>query len=223
MRRASRLVRGRPCGKAVGQRSCHSVRGVGWSRSGSQPEQPGHHELHLFLRRRACADHGFLDLGWRELVHEETGARSGEEHDSARMPENDCCPDVSGVKHVFNRQHVWMVSLDQVNDAIVDVSQTLGEWVTRPRTNDAALDEHGLAWTCHASYHAVPSGRRAGVEAQDRHARAMSATSMSKFASTFCTSSSSSSSSRSLTSDSAVFPSTRTVVFGIHATSLSTT
>ena len=44
---------------------------------------------------------------------------------------------------------------------------------------------------------------------------------MSAFASTFCTSSSSSSASSSLTSASASFPSTRTVFFGIHASSAS--
>src|SRR6185503_5946567 len=133
------------------------------------------------------------------------------------------CAHVAGVEHVFHREHVGCVALQQLAHAVVDLAQARGEGIPRLRANHPAFDQRRAGRIVRAN-DAIPGQLSAGIDAEHDHAlAAMSATSMSKLAHTFCTSSSSSISSMSLSSVSAVLPSTLTVLFGTMTTGSAST
>src|SRR5215213_7899424 len=113
---------------------------------------------------------------------------------------------------------------DELRYAVEDFLQAAGKGIARPRANHSAFDKGDEPEP--VSLHDTITGvRRSGVDPENNHpvppALAISATSTSKFAQTFCTSSRSSSVSRSLKSESASFPSILTVFFGTIASSAS--
>src|SRR5262249_15310853 len=144
--------------------------------------------------------------------------------DAARMAEDDRGANVFRVEDVLHGERVGPVSRQQLGHALVDLVQSRCERIARARANHAAFDK-GDGPKPVSLYDTVSGGRRARIDAEDDHPStfAISATSMSKFAQTFCTSSRSSIVSRSLSSESASLPATCTVFFGTIANSASAT
>src|SRR5689334_11635676 len=57
---------------------------------------------------------------------------------------------------------------DELRDAVEDFAQSRWQWITRPRTNHATLDE-GRESPPVAAHHAVSCVGRAGIDAEDEH------------------------------------------------------
>src|SRR5262249_47746254 len=155
---------------------------------------------------------GLLDLGRRQLVDLDARLFAGEQHDAARVAEHHCGPHVLRVKNVFHGERVGRVAREELAHAVVNLPQPRGEWIARARADGAAFDK-GDEPRPVSLYDTIPGGRGAGIDAENDHPStfAISATSMSKFAQTFCTSSSSSIVSSSLSNESASLPATCTV------------
>jgi hypothetical protein len=102
---------------------------------------------------------------------------------------------------------------NELGDAVVDLAQAGGKGIARSCADDTALDQRRDAAVV-ASDDPVARVRGAWIDAENDQTFAISETSMSKFAQTFCTSSSSSSDSMSLRSVSASLPSSFTVDLG---------
>src|SRR5262245_12082864 len=211
---------GNPRAHHVRERRRHAVRGVARLGSSLETQEPREHELHLLLARSARSDHGLLDLGWRKLVNGEPGLLGGKEYDAARVPEYHGGPDILRVEHVLDRERGGPMAGNELGDAVEDLAEPSGQGITWSRANDAAFDQRCDAAVV-ASDDPVARVRGAWIDAEDDQTFAISETSMSKFAQTFCTSSSSSSDSISLRSVSASLPSTFTVDFGSIAISAS--
>ena len=112
------------------------------------------------------------------------------------MTEHDRRAHVLRIEHVFDRHRVGAVPRQHFLDAFVNFQQTLGQRILGRGADDAALHEGGDAAV--ERNHTVPrdGGARIDPEHQRRaHASAIASSSISKLASTFCTSSSSSSAS----------------------------
>src|SRR5207253_7492173 len=142
---------------------------------------------------------------------------------AARVSQRHGRPHVTCIEHVLDRQHARRVAAQQLAHAFIYVAQARGQRIFRLCPDDAAFHERHRVGIGPVD-DAVSGDLSPGIDAQDDHAlAAMSATSMSKFAHTFCTSSISSTSSMSLRSCSAALPSTFTVVFGTITTGSTST
>ena len=193
-------------------------------------QQSHQHELHLLFRRRAGSDDGLLDLGRRKLDDLDARLLPGQQHDASRVPEDDRGANVLRVEDVLDRERVWPVTREQLGDAVVDLEQPSRRAVRAPACESRRIRQGRRAQARLPSRHRSRCSPfqdrfrgRSSASAILRHPStfASSATSMSKFAQTFWTSSRSSIVSISLNSDSASLPAICTVFFGTIASSAS--
>src|SRR6202022_1945654 len=117
----------------------------------------------------AGADDGFLDFGWREFIYENALLFGGKQNHAARLPEHNSCSHVARIEDVLHRERIGFVSRDQLADTFMYLSQSSGQWVSRSRANDAALDERGRPAAAGPSDDAVPRTGRARIDAEDEH------------------------------------------------------
>ena len=191
------------------ERSGHSIGSVRRLWRSFQAKQPRDHELHLFLCCRTSAHHRLLDFRRRIFGDLQPGVRSSKKDYAACMAEHDRRADISGVKHILDRQCVGAMSGDQLANARMNFLQPQCERIPWLRANDPTFNER---WRKHplALHYAVAGNGCAGIDPENDQVFS----SMSQLAATFWTSSRSSSSSSSFTSDSAVGPATETRFFG---------
>src|SRR3990172_1846600 len=200
--------------------------------SPGEMQQRSDHFLHLLFGSSAVTHNGEFDLSGGVLVNGKLVLGGHQQGNPAGLAELQCALSIAREKNLLKTNPLRLIATNDLLEAAINPAQA----PALPQASQSADGPVGQMTerpTRHLD-HSPPRGDRARVNAQDsltvltgaravigiepkshQLARSKSSLGMSKLAATLCTSSSSSSSSVSLRICSALWPSRKTVLFGV--------
>jgi len=122
----------------VTQGDGQGIRGIEGPGYFLQAQKSGNHELNLFLRSLAAADHRFLDFGWGVMGNGQTRFPQGEKQHASRLSELGSRVGILAEERAFYRRLVGRMLIYDPAQTIVDENQTILESLAVLRADTAA-------------------------------------------------------------------------------------